>query len=285
MTKQASPPAITRKEILAQGKAARSGKGNAGNPLIANGAAAPVDPNRVQGDPAQRLAEFEAAIDAATAIAEQSVRAAKARFAIEAGTALRQIRDQELFRITHDTFAAYVKQRWSIGPTRAWQLIEAAPAMLAAATIVDGPIVEAHAVILEPVITASGAHAARELYQGVLEEHGKATAGLLRDAVEKAGYARPKPPQRAPELPEQRPAVGGGRSRTALERLDDAHERLARVSAAVTRTALQDAAAQHEPHATRTVREITAELTAIAAALGLAIVPADSVGEPAADTK
>lgn len=44
---------------------------------------------------------------------------------VEVGNALREIRDQKLYKLTHKTFEAYVKERWNWTRMRAQQLIDA----------------------------------------------------------------------------------------------------------------------------------------------------------------
>ncbi len=44
---------------------------------------------------------------------------------VEVGRALLAIRDEKLYRETHDTFAAYCQDRWNLSKSRAYQLIEA----------------------------------------------------------------------------------------------------------------------------------------------------------------
>lgn len=45
---------------------------------------------------------------------------------VEVGTALAEIRDSWLYRATHRTFADYCRERWDLGRSRAYQLIDAA---------------------------------------------------------------------------------------------------------------------------------------------------------------
>lgn len=45
---------------------------------------------------------------------------------VEVGRALTEIRDSKLYRATHKTFEAYCKERWEIGRTRAYDLIDQA---------------------------------------------------------------------------------------------------------------------------------------------------------------
>jgi hypothetical protein len=42
------------------------------------------------------------------------------------GAALREIRDRQLYRLTHDTFEQYISERWHMDRTHAYRLIDAA---------------------------------------------------------------------------------------------------------------------------------------------------------------
>lgn len=50
---------------------------------------------------------------------------------VEVGQALAEIRDSRLYRATHETFAAYLDDRWQISRTRAHELISGAAAVKA----------------------------------------------------------------------------------------------------------------------------------------------------------
>lgn len=66
---------------------------------------------------------------------------------ISVGNALLRIRDAKLYRATHATFASYCKEKWSMGKSRAYQIIEAAQVVgvlpvkaSEMSTIVDKPL-------------------------------------------------------------------------------------------------------------------------------------------------
>jgi hypothetical protein len=48
---------------------------------------------------------------------------------VEVGNALKQIRDQKLYRNFYDTFEQYVRERWDIGRAHAYRLIDASQTM------------------------------------------------------------------------------------------------------------------------------------------------------------
>jgi len=223
-----------------------------------------VDPAAVTGSPAEQLAVYEAAIDAAHETARSTLAAAKARYVVEAGTALREIRDRGLYKLTHADLESYCEERHGITRARIYQIIDAAPVMIAMSKFLDTPLVESHARVLEPVMRAHGVDAARDLVAKA-QENGKVTAAALKQARRDAGY-EPAPLERSAPT---RPATG---RRSTLERLQEAGERLSRVSGAVTRTAVQEATATHSGQTARLVQGMTADIVSIANALGLAIV-------------
>ncbi|MER7488689.1 hypothetical protein ABTY20_22850 [Streptomyces sp. NPDC126497] len=164
----------------------------------------PLDPAAVTGTAEERLAAFETAIDEAKETAATSLKAARARFVVEAGTALRAIRDEDggLYKVTHDTFEEYIVGRWGMDRTRAYQLIDAAPAMLVMSKIFDTAPVESQARVMAPVIEAHGETAVREVVAAVKQSGEKVTAAALRAAAVRMHY-----------IPEQ-PAAGPGAART-----------------------------------------------------------------------
>lgn len=56
---------------------------------------------------------------------EQAIERAKSAF-VDAGTALRKIRDGKLYRATHGTFELYCQDRWGYSRSRAYELIDRA---------------------------------------------------------------------------------------------------------------------------------------------------------------
>lgn len=156
----------------------------------------PVDPAAVTGTAEERLAAFEAAIDQAKETAGTTLKAARARFVVEAGTALRAIRDEDggLYKVTHATFEEYIARRWDMDRTRAYQLIDAAPVMQVMSKIFDTAPVESHARALAPVWAEHGEPAVREVFAAVRTKGDKVTAVTLREAADHLGYI----PQQAP---------------------------------------------------------------------------------------
>lgn len=95
---------------------------------------------------------------------------------VEVGEALAEIRDSRLYLESHGSFEDYCRQRWGLGRSRAYQLIDAA----AVSTIVDIPN-EAQARELVPLLDQP-AELAAALDDAQL--NGPVTAATVREAVE-----------------------------------------------------------------------------------------------------
>lgn len=163
----------------------------------------PLDPATVTGTAEEKLVAFERVIDEAKETAGRSLKAARARFVVEAGTALRAIRDEDggLYKVTHATFEEYISSRWEMDRTRAYQLIDAAPAMLVMSKIFDTAPVESQARALGPVLDTHGEEAVREVVVAVRQSGEKVTAATLKAAALRLHYI----PEQADDEPEPEP--------------------------------------------------------------------------------
>ncbi|MGY5634213.1 hypothetical protein ACW7N6_38380 [Streptomyces sp. UC1A3] len=181
----------------------------------------PLDPATVTGTPEERLAAFEQAIDAAKATASTSLKAARARFVVEAGTALRAIRDEDggLYKGSYATFEEYILKRWDMDRSRAYQLIDAAPAMLVMSKIFDTAPVESQARAMIDVIEAHGEAAVREVVAAVKQSGEKVTVASLKATAARMGYL-PKQPDHGP---------GDSRTEPATEHTPEQARALARL--------------------------------------------------------
>lgn len=113
---------------------------------------------------------------------------------IEAGNALREIRDSRLYR-EHGTFEEYCRKRWGIGSySVAFQLIQAAQtAETLARANVEPPPTEYQTRQLRQLRNEPEAMA--EVLTDLRERHGeKLTAPLVREAVEERLAQRREPP-------------------------------------------------------------------------------------------
>lgn len=92
---------------------------------------------------------------------------------VDVGNALLRIRDERLYRESHDTFEDYCKARWGFGERRARQLISAAEI----GTIVPGVATESQA----RELSGLDADTATEVMTRAVES-GRVTATAIRDA-------------------------------------------------------------------------------------------------------
>lgn len=215
----------------------------------------PVDPAAVTGSAEQRLAAFEAAIDRAKETAGTTLKAARARFVVEAGTALRAIRDQDggLYKVTHATFEEYITARWDMDRSRAYQLIDAAPTVLTLWKIFDTAPVESHARVLAPVMERHGEPAVLEVVAAV-RTAGKETASAYREAAGRLNYL-PDPAQPGDDAGE----LTTDHSRTearALVRLEQGLAALKVAHRALRGRVIPDAVAADHEHGSELVAEV-----------------------------
>jgi len=100
---------------------------------------------------------------------------------VEAGAALKQIRDLKLYRAQARTFDEYCQSRWRIGRQRGYQLIEAAQVCENLSKILDKkdlPAIESHARELCRLPEESRA----EVWAAVLADSDRPTAKKIREA-------------------------------------------------------------------------------------------------------
>jgi hypothetical protein len=100
-----------------------------------------------------------------------------------AGKALAVIQAGRLYRATHDTFDDYVEQRWGIGKSQAYRLIEAWP-LAERLSPIGERLTESHVRELLPLAGRHGQDAAATVYQTVQEADGvRVTAAILHEVV------------------------------------------------------------------------------------------------------
>lgn len=223
----------------------------------------PVDPSTVTGTPAQRLAVFEAAIDRAKETAGTTLKAARARFVVEAGTALRAIRDEDggLYKATHATFEDYIAARWDMDRSRAYQLIDAAPVMLVMSKIFDTAPVESHARVLAPVYEGHGEPGVREVVAAVRITGEKVTAAAIREAAGRLNYL---PPPATPSDEAPPPVDHTAMQARALVRLEQGLAALRTAHRALRGRVIPDAVTADQEHGS----ELVAEVADLAAKIG-----------------
>jgi hypothetical protein len=223
-------------------------------------AARPIDPATVTGTDAERLAAFEAAMERATAAADENLRAARARFAIEAGTALRAIQADGLHRAAgHPSFDAYVKARWSMSRSRAYQLMDAAPVMAVVSKILDAAPVESQAVAVASVLELHGEDAVRKVVDQARQESGKVTAATLTATARRLGYIPEQDGQEEPHRTPQRPSGAA-----AVARLELAVDALRKSMSELHAGILSPAFVSEHPTEAERCRELAREAARIA---------------------
>lgn len=217
----------------------------------------PIDPGKVTGSAKERLAAFEAAIDRARETAGTTLKAARARFVVEAGTALRAIRDLDggLYKVTHETFEDYISDRWDMDRSRAYQLIDAAPAMLVMWKIFDTAPVESHARILAPVLEDHGEPAVKEVIAAVRTPGEKETAAAYREAAGRLGYVR-VPVQPVAAAVETLPTDHTAVQARALVRLEQGLAALRVAHRALRGRVIPDAVAADASHGSELVADV-----------------------------
>jgi hypothetical protein len=217
----------------------------------------PVDPATVTGSAEERLAVFEAAIDRAKETAGSTLKAARARFVVETGTALRAIRDEDggLYKVSHATFEEYIAARWDMDRSRAYQLIDAAPVMLVMSKIFDAAPVESHARVLAPVLEGHGEPAVREVVAAVRTTGEKITAAAIREAADRLNYL-PDPAAPADDA-EPLPTDHSRTEARALVRLEQGLAALRVAHRALRGRVIPYAVAATHKHGSELVAEIT----------------------------
>jgi hypothetical protein len=114
---------------------------------------------------------------------------------VEVGQALLAIREQRLYRQDYATFEDYLQQRWDLGQSRAYQLMDAAGVVtnLKSSTIVELPSNEAQA---RPLTTLP-AEQQREVWQEAVQTApaGKVTAKHVQETVKRVKATGTTPPK------------------------------------------------------------------------------------------
>lgn len=108
------------------------------------------------------------------------------------GTALKQISEGKLYRATHETFETFVKERWGITGSRAYQLIDAARVSKEISTVVEetGIDIELKTEAQLRELNQIGTEALPEVLEDIIEEckakNQKPSATIIKDVVRKA---------------------------------------------------------------------------------------------------
>lgn len=102
----------------------------------------------------------------------------------DAGTAVRVVRDERVYRDAYDTFEDWARERWGWSRSRAYQMIEAADAVSTMVDIPNTPAItnERQAREVAAIIKADGPERAAEILAEVAED-GPVTARAIREAA------------------------------------------------------------------------------------------------------
>jgi hypothetical protein len=158
---------------------------------------APLAAYRGPDDGPDRLAELEAAI-------AQALAAGTAAF-IAAGRALEEIQTARLYRVTHGTFAAYLRERWALSPQAAHNRVTSAQIAgaieAAGLELPDGATAETLKP-LAPVLHQLGPAGVADAWRTVLDATaGKRPSGRqVRDVLERRHLPATAPPRQRAEL-------------------------------------------------------------------------------------
>lgn len=108
------------------------------------------------------------------------------------GTALNQIKERRLYRQSHETFEQFVKDRWNISSSRAYQFIDAAKVSREVSTIVEktGLEIELNTESQLRELNQIGTEALPEVLEKIVEEckaqNKNPSATIVKDVVRKA---------------------------------------------------------------------------------------------------
>lgn len=185
---------------------------------------------------------------------------------VEVGAALALIREQRLYRDTHDTFEVYCRERWGWTASRARQLIGAADIVQQIESVTRGnsPPTEKHA---RALISVSREKRAEVWTKAVdASPNGKPTARAVREIVKPT---EPDPESHHPdpiaeweraeeELAKMRELVGSLQSDDTAAELTKLHQRYrsldARLSQALTTLAEAEKAAKYAQGVLKRIR-------------------------------
>lgn len=194
----------------------------------------PLDPAALTGTPAERLGQVEAALRAADEHAGRSVRAAKARWTIEKGAALKILVDHDLYLARgHVSLDAYATDVLHISRDNVYKTIEAATALR---TVLDAnrlskifytPPNASQARALAPILAlVGGEDLAVKVVTDVQESGKKVTAAAITATAKRLGYT-PLPTETRYEDPDTDllDAEAAEKTNTKLAAAADAAER------------------------------------------------------------
>lgn len=109
------------------------------------------------------------------------------------GEALTDIRDNRLYRETHDTFEAYCRDRWDLDRVRAYQLMGAAEVLrVLGGDEKEGPANESQAREMLTLVHVAGPETVKEVWKEVKASGKPITAQVVRQVVQTRLPAGPR---------------------------------------------------------------------------------------------
>jgi len=151
-----------------------------------------IDPDRFTGTAEERLAALEGALDEAGSHARAGIDMMKAWLDEQRGVVLREIRDNELYKVKATSFGQYVHDRWQMSRPRAYELIAAAPVLRLLSGIPDSRAGVSQALALAPAYEQGGEsgvrNALRQAEATAATDGSRVTAASLKRTVQALGY-------------------------------------------------------------------------------------------------
>jgi hypothetical protein len=123
---------------------------------------------------------------------------------LEVGNALAEIRDTWLYRATHETFEAYLRDRWRMSGPRAYQLIQAAEAAIVSSDAVDDPAPATRSQARTPAVRRDGSDGLAIVWEQARQEFGDddVTAVDIHLTVHRREQPSPQTPYGWPNPPD-----------------------------------------------------------------------------------
>ncbi|MGW0681835.1 hypothetical protein ACWD2L_00535 [Streptomyces sp. NPDC002754] len=141
---------------------------------------------------AARLATLTRTINSAAATNDSTVRAANEQLVRQAGPAIKEAHDDELWREgPWESFKEWISDEFGYSRPYAYQLMNSATVIQALAVYVNTGQSKA----LYPVLRKHGPDAARQQWETAQTQYGEATEAALKDVAVQLGYRKPPKPK------------------------------------------------------------------------------------------
>jgi hypothetical protein len=138
---------------------------------------------------------------------------------LEVGSALAEIRESRLYRDTHQSFAVYCRDRWTMGKSHAYRLIDASAIVSQTSPMGDFPVTER---AVREIPKGTDPVEAAEIIQEASERtNGKPTAKAIREVVAERAAPSPNGAHPEPEDDSPDPVAEWERAEKEVERLEE----------------------------------------------------------------